>query len=38
VESAAGMIPPEITLQGLWERTHYVECTGAAVSPPNAYC
>jgi hypothetical protein len=29
---------PDITLQGLWQRTHYVECAGDTVSPPNSYC
>ena len=38
IESDPRMAPPEITLQGLWQRTHYVECTGAGTSPPNAYC
>lgn len=38
IESDPNMTPPDITLQSLWERTHYVECTGAGVSPPNAYC
>jgi hypothetical protein len=38
IESDPGMAPPNITLSSLWERTHYVECTGAGVSPPNAYC
>jgi hypothetical protein len=38
IVSNPNMTPPEITLKGLWQRTHYVECTGAAVVPPNAYC
>jgi hypothetical protein len=38
IESDPGMVPPDITLQGLWQRTHYIECTGAGTSPPNAYC
>lgn len=38
MRSDPGMTPPDITAQGLWQRTHYVECTGTAVSPPNAYC
>jgi hypothetical protein len=38
IKSEPGMVPPEITLQGLWQRTHYVECTGAAVPSPNASC
>jgi hypothetical protein len=38
IESDPGMAPPEITLQSLWQRTHYVECTGAGVSPPDASC
>jgi hypothetical protein len=37
-KSDPNVVPPEITPQSLWQRTHYVECTGAAVSPPNAYC
>jgi hypothetical protein len=37
-KSDPNVIPPEITPQSLWQRTHYVECTGAVVSPPNAYC
>jgi hypothetical protein len=39
-KSDPNLIPPDITPQGLWQRTRYVECTGAAVSPlpPNAYC
>jgi hypothetical protein len=37
-KSDPNVIPPEIAPQSLWQRTHYVECTGAAVSPPNAYC
>lgn len=37
-KSDPNLIPPEITPQSLWQRTHYVECTGTAVSPPNAYC
>jgi hypothetical protein len=38
IESDPGLAPPDITLQSLWQRTHYFECTGAEVSPPNAYC
>lgn len=30
--------PPEITLAGNFERTRYVECTGATASPPDANC
>jgi len=30
--------PPEITLASLFQRTKYVECTGATASPPNANC
>jgi hypothetical protein len=37
-KSDPNVVPPEITPQSLWQRTHYVECTGAALSPPNAYC
>jgi hypothetical protein len=29
---------PELATQTLWERTHYVECTGATASPPDASC
>ncbi|HXR30474.1 MAG TPA: hypothetical protein VN752_04990 [Solirubrobacterales bacterium] len=29
---------PDITFAGLLERTRYVECTGAAASPPDANC
>lgn len=38
MESSPGIAPPEETTQSLWERTHYVECTGAGASPPNASC
>jgi len=37
-KSDPNVVPPETTPRSLWQRTHYVECTGAAVSPPNAYC
>jgi hypothetical protein len=37
-ESNPGLAPPKGTIQSLWERTHYVECTGAGASPPNASC
>jgi hypothetical protein len=32
------MAPPEISLQSLWQRTHYVECAATGTSPPDAYC
>ncbi len=39
LESNAGIAPSEDTTQSLWERTHYVECTGSAgASSPNASC
>ncbi|MGZ3386999.1 MAG: hypothetical protein ACXVB5_19085 [Isosphaeraceae bacterium] len=38
IESDPGVKPPDILYESLWERTHYVECTGTEVSPPNAYC
>jgi hypothetical protein len=30
--------PPDITLASNFERTRYIECTGATASPPNANC
>jgi hypothetical protein len=33
-----GIEPPDQTLSSLWERTHYVECTGGTASPPDLYC
>ncbi len=38
VESDPGLSPPDLNYTSLWERTHYVECTGATASPPNAEC
>jgi hypothetical protein len=38
MESDPNLAPPEETIQSLWERTRYVECTGAGASPPNASC
>lgn len=38
IESDPGLKPPDIFFESLWERTHYVECTGAEVTPPDAYC
>jgi hypothetical protein len=38
IESDPGMVPPDITLQSLWERTHYFECTGGEASSPAANC
>jgi hypothetical protein len=32
------MPQPDLTVQTLWERTRYVECTGASASPPDASC
>lgn len=36
--AAEGVEQPNETIQSLWERTHYVECTGATASPPDANC
>jgi hypothetical protein len=38
VESDPGIDPPDIFFMSLWERTHYIECTGAIASPPDANC
>lgn len=38
LRSNPGMDPPDIFFSGLWERTRYVECSGAIASPPNASC
>ncbi|MGE5408578.1 MAG: hypothetical protein ACM3NV_08200 [Syntrophothermus sp.] len=38
VKSDPNVKPPEITLASLFQRTRYVECTGATASPPNASC
>jgi len=36
--SDPGIEPPAINLSSLWERTHYVECTGPTATPPDAFC
>lgn len=38
LKSDPGIAPPDITLTSLWERTRFVECTGASASPPDASC
>lgn len=38
MESNPGIKPPPGPIASLWERTHYVECTGLAGSTPNASC
>lgn len=38
IESDPGIDPPDIFFSGLWERTRYVECSGASGSPPDASC
>jgi hypothetical protein len=38
IESDPGMAPPEIRMQSLWQRTHYVECAGPSETPPDRYC
>jgi hypothetical protein len=38
IESDPRIKPPEITLASVFERTRYVECTGATATPPNANC
>lgn len=38
IVSNPNIAPPEITLAGNFERTRYVECTGASASPPDASC
>jgi hypothetical protein len=38
IESDPRIKPPEITLASMFERTRYVECTGATATPPNANC
>jgi hypothetical protein len=38
ITSDPNITPPDITFQSLWERTHYVECTGASASTPNGDC
>lgn len=36
--SDSNLKEPDITYSGLFQRTRYVECTGATASPPNASC
>lgn len=38
IEYNPNMHQPDLSTQTLWERTHYVECTGATASPPDASC
>jgi hypothetical protein len=38
VESNPRIKEPELFYESLFERTRYVECTGASVSPPNSSC
>jgi len=38
VEEYPGPPPKGLNFTSLWERTHYVECTGGTGSPPNASC
>ncbi len=38
VESDPNIEGPEINYSTLWERTNYVECTGATGAPPDANC
>ena len=38
IESDPNIKEPDITLATLLQRTRYVECTGVAVSPPDASC
>ena len=38
VKSDPNLKEPEITFAGTFQRTRYVECTGATVSPPDASC
>jgi hypothetical protein len=38
IEKYMGPAPEKLTLTSLWERTHYVECTGGSTSTPDAYC
>ena len=38
VEQDAGFEPPQIGGATIFARQSYVECTGAAASPPNANC
>jgi hypothetical protein len=38
MEANPGIEPQAIFYSGLWERTHYVECAGGNVTPPDASC
>ncbi|HEU4707216.1 MAG TPA: hypothetical protein VFS64_08520 [Solirubrobacterales bacterium] len=38
IKSDPNLKQPELTLASLFQRTRYVECTGATGSPPNANC
>jgi len=38
IQSDPGVVPPDISLSSLWQRTRYVECTGPTASPPDASC
>jgi hypothetical protein len=38
MEKYTGPAPEDLTISTLWERTHYVECTGVSASSPNASC
>lgn len=38
IESDPRIKEPELFYESLFERTRYVECTGATVSPPNSSC
>lgn len=38
IKSDPNLKAPEITLASLFQRTKYVECTGATASPPDANC
>ena len=38
LQSDPNIKEPDITYAGRFQRTRYVECTGATASPPNASC
>jgi hypothetical protein len=38
VESDPNIKEPDLTFPSIFERSRYVECTGATASPPNASC
>jgi hypothetical protein len=38
ITSDPGIDTPDIYFTSLWEPTHFVECTGATASPPDASC